>query len=197
MKTFGAETRYDWYVLKTGEKATTATIKDQNGTVHNIDINKWGFLPNADFELIEKLLAKPGDEKVEILFSRSMYGTDKKWMNQKSTDEHKYPCVYTVPKSGVPNLWYTNRKEDFFVPKVIWSTGRPISVGFYLDMAGEYGLTQFSTAIVDSKDNLPAIQSALDSRKFREFCSSISVGKLEINRHIIKFFRKDFWKEFI
>ena len=90
-----------------------------------------------------------------------------------------------------------NDKGHFGVPKVVFSTGRPISVGIFFDAKGEYGLTQFATGIVDDLKILPNIQKALDSQKFRDFCSSISVGKLEINAHVLRLFRKDFWKEFL
>lgn len=197
LKTFGAETRYDWYVAAKGKTGDTV-IKDQTGVSHIINLSDMVFLPNHDFDLVKKLTAKDGEEKVEVLHSYSDYESRKKHMSHKKEGKYRYPCVYTVPKNGEPRLMWSSRKSGHFgVPKVIYSTGRPISVGFLLDSNGEYGLTQFSAGIVDTPSNLPKIAKALGSDEFRQFCSAISIGKLEINTSVLRCFRKDFWKEFI
>lgn len=196
MKTFGAETRYDWYVSKKGYDGKT-TIKGQDGEFEDLDLSQWEFIPNYAFDLIKSLLAKGKQEKARVI-QDSSYHTQRDWMAKTKTAKFKYPCVYTVPKSVIPNLRWSSRndKDHFGIPKVIWSTFRPISVGFFLDLKGEYGLTEFARGIVDDPKVLPDIQKALSSEKFRRFCSAISVGKLEINTKVIRLFRKDFWKEF-
>ncbi len=68
----------------------------------------------------------------------------------------------------------------------------------YLDKNGDYGLTQWATGIEDDKENLFNIRNVLDSEKFKnEVIKATSVSKAEINRKILKYFKKDFWKEFI
>jgi hypothetical protein len=95
-------------------------------------------------------------------------------------------------------LWFSKYKEGHFgIPKLIWSNGRITSVGSFLDLKGEYGLTQFAYAIADEKENLPLIKKAFDSDKFRIIMQSCAVGQLLINYKIISLFRKDFWREFI
>lgn len=199
LKTFGAETRYDWYVLKKSSPEGLTVIKCQDGVEIQIDISKLDFIPNYDFELYSKLIAENPNDRVELI-SNSAYHTQRKELIRSEKSEiYCYPCVYTVPKNGNPKFYWSKRNDrgHFGVPKVIWSTGRPISVGFYLDIEGKCGVTQFSTGIVDVPTNLIEIQKALNGEKFRSFCAAISIGKLEINHHIMKYFRKDFWKEFI
>lgn len=198
MKTFGAETRYDWYVTMRLYDGKT-TIVDQNGVKNHVDIKRLPFIPNSEFGFISKLLASKDDSKIEILHSESAYEPRKKWMSDVQTSEFQYPCVYTIGKDCKPSLKWSNTKANghFGIPKVIWSTGRPISVGFMADKKGEYGLTQWASAIVDSTKNLDLIAKAMSSDKFRNLCSSMSMSKLEVNTKVISLFKKDFWKYFV
>jgi len=199
MRTFGAETRYDWYVATKGKNGNSTIIKGQDGKTIKIDLSKTPFIPNSAFSLVKKLLAQDGEDKVQILHSYSDYETRKPWMSKEKKGKFRHPCIYTVPKSGKPNLMWSSKKSNghFEIPKVVYSTGRPISVGIFIDKKGEYGLTQFSSGIVAAPKNLSKIARALDSKKFRELCASLSIGKLEINTNVLALFRRDFWKEFI
>jgi hypothetical protein len=66
----------------------------------------------------------------------------------------------------------------------------------YLDLEGEYALTEFAYAIVDTIDNLKLIQEVFDSAKFRELMGSCAMGQAHINFRVIKEFRKDWWINF-
>jgi len=198
MKTFGAETRYDWYIMRKSTYSGRTVVKDQQGQVHVLNIEEWAFIPNYAFDLLSKLLAKAGEEKVEILNSRSAYEPRKIWMSPTQDVKHKYPCVYMVRKDDTPDLKWSSRndKGHFGIPKVIYAGGRPISAGFLVDTSGKYGMTQWASGIVDAPENLEKIAIALCSGRFRQFCAAIAVSKLEINTSVLRLFRKDFWKEF-
>ena len=120
-------------------------------------------------------------------------------MNKIQTEEFKYPCVYTVKNGDVLTLWYSNinTKGHFGTPKLIWSSGRIISVGSYVDKTGEYGLTEFGSAIVDDVNVLDKIKQAFDTKEFRALMEACSVSDMSINRKVIATFRKDFWVEFL
>jgi hypothetical protein len=199
LKTFGAETRYDYYILCNKNYYKETIVRCQDKSFDSVDISKMEFIPNGMFLKVNELIAKEGEEKVEILYSRSAYGTDKENTNREETQHFKYPCMYTVPKGDIPNLFYSsvNDKGHFGISKLIWSNGRIISVGSYIDEIGEFGLTQFSYAIVDSVENLKNIKKAFDSKEFRSLMEICAVGDMTINRKSIGTFRKDFWKEFI
>ena len=136
--------------------------------------------------------------RVEIMYSRGMYGSDKPNMQKQKDEEFKYPCVYSISKAtGELKLWYSNvKKEMFGTPKVIFSIWQRAGIP-YADIKGEYGLCEYSVGIIDDPEVLPQIAKAMDSDKFREMMSLVQFSTAEWNRNIIPLFRKDFWKEFV
>ena len=200
IKTFGADTRYDFYCVRNRDcNDFESTIRCQDGSFEKINLSKMEFIPNGEFSIVDKLMAKNDDKKTEVLYSRSSYGTDKINMNKEKKGEFIYPCIYTVAKGDILNFFYSSvRKSDHFgKTKLIWSNGRIISVGSYIDEKGNYGLTQFAYAIVDDVKNLENIKKAFDSKEFRKIMELCAVGDMTINRKVITTFKKDFWKEFI
>ena len=88
-----------------------------------------------------------------------------------------------------------NEKINMFVPKVIWSNGTPTPI---IDLKGEYGLTQFAYAIVDSVNNLNEILSVLNNPKFIELMEYVKLNQNnKYNYKVIGLFKKDFWKVFL
>ena len=200
MNTFGAETRYDYYVLQNvSNDGSETTIRFQDGEIKNIVLDKMEFIPNGGIDLLDRLIAKDSEETVEMIHSYSDYETRKTWMSKTQTNEFIHPVVYTVDYLSQPTFHYssTNQKGHFGKPKVIWSNGRISSIGNYVDETGEYGLTQFAYAIVDDVENLNNIKIALDSKKFKNLMELCAVGQLTVNHKVVSKFRKDFWKEFI
>ena len=198
LKTFGAETRYDFYCLHNVPSTMFTKIKCQDGTIERADLSKMEFIPNGMYKTFEKLIGKNGEERVKI-FADSTYHTQRPHMGKEQTEVFKYPCVYMMPKDGKPKFWYSNinEKKHFGIPKVIWSNGRIISVGSFVDINGEYGLTQFAYAIVDDANVLNKIKQAFDTKEFRDLMEASAIADMKINCKIIATFRKDFWKEFL
>jgi hypothetical protein len=200
MEIFGAETRFDYYLLEnTVNDGVLTEITFQDGTVDEVDLSNIGFIPNGSLSEVQSLIAKEGEEKVDLLYSRSSYGTDKSNVSKVQENNFIHPCVYTVNYLSQPTFYYssTNENGHFGIPKVIWSNGRISSVGSYIDETGEFALTQFAYAIADEVENLPNIKRALDSVKFKKLMELCAVGQLTINHKVISTFRKDFWREFI
>ena len=199
LKTFSSETRYDWYVLQNEIVDNTNTIiKFQDGTTNTINVNGLEFIPNGEYEKIMSMIAKNGEENVNVIHDYSLYETRKSWMSRTKTEEYKYPCVYTVNSKSEPSFFYSSIKHgQFGVPKFIWSNGRISSIGSYVDINGDYGLTQFAYAIVDKPENLPKIKEVFDSKDFRNLMELCAVGQLTVNYKVIKIFKKDFWKVFM
>lgn len=193
---FGATTSYDWYCYSKSGVATTM-VKDKNG-IHKMKLSNMEFIPNGEFELFDKLIAKNDEEKIEILHSYSAYETRKEYMSKDKNQEFKYPCVYTITKDKTINLYWsnTNTNGHFNIPKVIWTNG--MASPPTIDKNGDYGLTQFAYAIVDNISNLENIKKAMDSEKFinlMKLCYMSSGNRFE--RKVLSTFKKDFWKEFI
>jgi hypothetical protein len=199
LKTFGATTRYDWYVWQNTSPTKTTTVKGEDGKTWNIDLKKWKFIPNGMFDVIEKLIAKNGEENCEILSDSAYHHKNGEWMSHVKTDIFKYPCVYYIDKQGNPTLWYSSKNDrgHFGVPKVIFAGGVIKSVGYMADNKGEYGMTQFAKGIVDTPENVPLIAFAMNTSKFRTIMEMCVVAQTELNRDILATFRKDFWKDFL
>jgi hypothetical protein len=199
LKTFSSETRYDWYVLQNEIVDNTNTIiKFQDGTTNTINVNGLEFIPNGEYEKIMSMIAKNGEENVNVIHDYSLYETRKSWMSRTKTEEYKYPCVYTVNSKSKPSFYYSSKQHGHFgVPKFIWSNGRISSIGSYVDINGDYGLTQFAYAIVDKPENLPKIKEVFDSKDFRNLMELCAVGQLTVNYKVISIFKKDFWKVFL
>jgi hypothetical protein len=200
MEIFGAETRFDYYLLEnTVNDGVLTEITFQDGTVDEVDLSNIGFIPNGSLSEVQSLIAKEGEEKVDLLYSRSSYGTDKSNVSKVQENNFIHPCVYTVNYLSQPTFYYSNTNENghFGIPKFIWCNGRISSVGSYIDETGEFALTQFAYAIADEVENLPNIKRALDSVKFKKLMELCAVGQLTINHKVISTFRKDFWREFI
>lgn len=199
MKTFGATTRYDWYVAQNCESTKETTIKDQSGVITNMNITKSLFIPNSQLDLINSMIAEDNEEKVEILYSRSAYGSDKKNMSQEKKGEFKYPVVYSTPIDS-PTIWYssTNQNGHFGVSKLILNPCRPI--GFVIDYEGKYGMSQFCVGIVGDNAYIDMVADVIKNQKingFTEFMESCHFTDKVFNKDVISLFRKDFWKHFV
>ena len=195
IKTFKCSTTYDWYILEKKEKYKNTKIKDEENKINNIDINNWSFIPNKMFDKIQKITEINNNNTLDVNYYRSNYGADKKWVSKIKNDEFKYPVVYTINKSNVLSLRYsnTNKNDMFNKSKFIFSNG----AGFYCDKKGEYGLTQWSYCIYDNKDILQNIEKAFRSNEFKKIIESIKLDSSNYNINVMKLFKKDFWKEFI
>ena len=199
IKTFGASTTYDFYVIDVSKNSVSfkTTVLDNKDILSNVLIKNLEFIPNARLTDFKNLLANENEEKVNVCYSRSNYGSDKKHISKNRDSKHKYPVIYTTKKDGSINKWWSSRNGNghYGISKVIFTNG--ISTPL-LDLEGSYAHSQFAYSIVDSKANLPKIKKALESDKFIELMKHAdgNVGH-RYNRRVMAEFRKDFWKDFV
>lgn len=199
MKTFGADTRYDFYCVRNKECGDfESKIRCQDGTFDKANLSKLEFIPSGMFSTILQLVSTHGEEKTTII-NNSSYHHQRAFMSKEKTDVNIYPCVYTVKSGDVPTIWWSNRNDrgHFNIPKLIWSNFRICSAGSIADIEGKFALTEFSSGLVDSPDNLLNVKKAFDTKKFRDLMELCAVNEMSINRKVIATFRRDFWKEFI
>ena len=198
-KTFGCNTEYDWYVLKNTSCKGKTVIVDQKGFKGNFTICKMPFIPDSKINEVMSLVAKDGEEKVEVLWdctyhtqTRAKDGT----MSREKKGKFKYPCIYSVSIKNEPSFWHSSKQEQYFgIPKIVWGNGH---TGVFIDKDGKFGLTQFAYAIVDKVHNLKKIEKALRSQRFIDNIMSYKKGfGHAYDKKIIETLRKDFWKEFV
>ncbi|MFA7218899.1 MAG: Eco57I restriction-modification methylase domain-containing protein [Synergistaceae bacterium] len=196
-KTFSCQTDYDWYIAQNKKSETNTQVVDYDGESNSIDLKNAPFIPNSNVKDVLSLVAKEGEEKVNLLWNceyhtqaRAKDGT----MSPIQTDEFKYPCVYSVTIKGEVKFWYSSKKEQFFgIPKVICCNGHTMPI---VDKNGEYGLTQFAFGIADKKTNLEKIQNVMNSDEFRKTIMGYrDNGGNVYDKNMIATFRKDFWNE--
>ena len=199
---FHVGTNFDYYVIENNLTPNNiTTITDINGNTYEKNITGWKFIPSGGFDLYDKILAKDGEEMVNILYNSSLYETRQPYMSINRSTEYQYPCVYTITQKDGVKCYYSSKKhpetekKNMFVPKVIWSNG----LGTYpiIDSEGDYGLTQFSYAIIDDVSNLKNIETALKNPKFIELMEYVKFQNNKYNYKVISLLKKDFWKTFI
>lgn len=194
---FNIELKFDYVVSKNMPKNDVTTVVYSNGIKQEIDLDDKDFLFSAYIEELESIIAEDGEERVKLLHD-STYHTQnngKIIMSKEKTDEFKYPCVYIVKNNGGATYWYSNEdKGHFGIPKVIFANGLYSCMA---DKTGEYGLTQFAKAIVDTVDNLEKIKQAMESKEFIKLISAVSCNKNSYDHKLIRLLRKDFWKDFV
>ena len=201
-ETFNANTDYDVITLIKEGYDGEVKVKTKSEEVY-INFNELGVIPTDKISLFKKLKAKEDEEKVHFIYSRSAYGTDKANISIEQNTEFRHPVVYTITKKEGIKCYYSNAKDNghFGISKLILKKGVLDSV---LDIKGEYGMTQFASAIADIPKDLVKIQKATKSKEATLMQVSFT-GSCDINAFIdgmgtmfkfIKEFKKDWWKEF-
>lgn len=195
-QTFHCGTRYDWYVIKKTPNYKSSVVRDEKGKLNRVNMSDFNWLPNYNIKTIHKLLAKEGEETCPIIYNRSNYGADKKWMSKVETDEFKHPCIHSTPKSGIRYMYSKfNDKGHFGVQKVIFGDS-----GIYnpiIDIEGVYGMTQHAMAIeVKNKVDANELSNILTTDKMKLLIDSCLFSSYAIDWNIFKDFKRDFWKLF-
>jgi hypothetical protein len=200
---FGAGTDYDvMTVVKNGNpKPVLVNTKTEDIT---INFGDFGVIPTDKISLFRSLIAKKGEEKVE-LFNDYKYGSDDRfpYVNDIETDEFKYPVVYGFPLKEGLKLMYSNTtsKGHFGITKLIITKASQTAM---LDLDGKYGMTQFASGYVDIPENLVKIKKVMETPFFKnlkgDLCGTHTNKNAIIDNNgimfkFIKEFRKDWWKD--
>ncbi len=193
VKTFGANTRYDWYLLQKSMYNGNTVILDEKKQKNNIDIRDWDWIPNYNFNNIKNLISN--GEKLNIIYSSSIYEPRKKYMSANEDVCYKYPCVYGMYKDLSCSYYYSSiNKGHFNTSKVILGIGRHLYP--LLDIEGKYGMTQNAFAIVvNSENEAIQIKKVIESQKFKEILKSTKWSNFQVDFKMFKSFKKEFWKE--
>jgi len=195
-KTFNAGTRYDFYVIENKPYSEKTIVVDEIGACHSLDLREWPWLPNYAFKAIGKIIETKENES-RIIFNVSNYETRKSWTSETEDGEFIFPLIHTTAQSGV-RYCYSSRDDNghFGIPKVIFGDS-----GIYnpiIDLDGKYGMTQHAMALpVTNMDEAEKVTSILSGEIFEEILAATKWSNFQIDWRMFKFFKKDWWKEFV
>jgi len=191
---FGCGTRYDWYIIECTPSTTTTLLSDENEVEHTLDLKKWMFLPNYNFELIERLLGSYRDNS-RIVYNVSNYETRKSYVSSRQTELFKYPLVHATNKSGIRYCWSsTNEKGHFGIPKVVF--GETGINDVVIDSRGHYGMTQQAMAIpLEKTTDGQMVKRCLLSETFNDILTACSWSNYRIDWRLFTYLKKDFWRD--
>jgi len=192
---FNVSQRFDTYVIQKENEGTTNII-DEKGNKHNIDVKILPFIPNYEFDNIQKILSSNG---IDVIYDSTFYHTQnkKKNMNKTKTKEFKFPVVHSVNQDGIV-LWYSNKNNGHFgVPKVILNKNeKQYNWPEQNDSEGKYGMSQVSFGIpITSKKEGEQILNCINSDVFKEIIQATKWGIFETDYKMFKYFKKDFYKK--
>jgi len=191
LKTFGAGTRYDWYVIQKGSSGLTR-ISPEIGEELEIDLSELEWLPNFNITEVCSLLGANG----EIIYSASAYENRKPHMRriEKSEGDFIYPIIHATTKKGI-SYCYSSRNDrgHFGVPKAIFGTSGLNDV--VIDMSGEYGMTDNSIAIpIRDQEDGELLRSYLLGDDFKNILMACSWSNFRIEYRMFRDFKQGFWR---
>jgi hypothetical protein len=151
---FGCSTLIDYYLIEKNKKYKNSIIDGQDKKQYIIDLNNWNFLPSGCIDVIEKILGSN-----EVIYSRTIYGTDKKNILMINKGENKdnyknkciengyiYPIIHNMTKEYGNGIVYSNiNKGQIGIKKVVLSFGEYQYP--YNDYEGKYGMSQICYGI--------------------------------------------------
>jgi len=194
METFKCGTRYDWYLLKKEfNKNVSTKIIDEENIEWDLKLYEMEWLANMKFDLVDRIFTNDKNNRVDVLYNRTNYGSDKKHTSHVKTEEFKYPLVHSTPKSGVRYMFSSeNDKGHFGISKVIFGDSGIYDV--IVDNDGKFGTTEHAMSIILHDINMSeSYKSGLLSEDFKNVLNSCSWSNYQIQWKLITYLKKDFY----
>jgi hypothetical protein len=190
---FRCSTTFDYYVLQNCDVHKDTLVNDYKNNEYNYNLSNMKFVPNHSIVQVNKYIDY--SDKHGIIKDRSIYGTEKKWMSKTKNEIFKYPCVYSINKNNEISFRYSNvnDKGHFGISKFIISNGS----GFYKDIEGQYGCTEWSYYIKCNQDDMDNIEKCLNSDEFKNLIDAVKLTSNKYNYSILQYLKYRFWCEFI
>ncbi len=190
-KIFNCGTIVDYYIIENKKIYNNTKILGQDKKNYEVNLKKWNFLPSGSIDDIEKILGEN-----EVIYSRTIYGTDKKNILTKMTKENKFPIIHNMTQKGLGYVYSNEDKGHIGVSKVILSFGRHQYP--YNDWEGKYGMSQICYGLeINSKEEGDKIVEAINTDKFKEILKYTKWSTFQTDWRMFKYLKKDFYKYFI
>jgi hypothetical protein len=203
---FGCATMVDYYLLENTYAYQNTQFYGQDGVTYNIKLNQFNFLPSGCVYEIQKILginnviysrSSYGTDKENVIYSSSYYDTRKICINTQDNNNFIYPVVHSMTKkNGLVFVYSNQNKGHFGVSKVILSFGRHQYP--YNDWDGKYGMSHNCYGLeIQNKEEGDRIIKAINSKKFKEILKYTKWSTFQTDWRMFKYFKVDFWKEFM
>lgn len=194
-KQFHVGSRVDMYIIQTTDQYTDSIVIDETGSLAKINTSQFPFIPNYSINDIRSIITSENDG-IRVIHDRTLYGHDKKNVSKTQTDKFRFPVMNSMTMSGNSFLYADSDKGHFGVPKVILSVGR--NQYPYNDYEGKYGLSDSVFGIpISSKEEGDQIVEAINSERFKQLIKATKWGTFQTEFRMFKYFKPDFYKDFL
>ena len=193
---FNAGTRFDLYILQNTNNTKNTYVIDEFDIKYTLDLREFPFLPNYEIKNIKKILTTT-EKGIDVIYSSSIY--DSRKLKEKKNSEYKYPIVHKINKEGI-GLSYSNNEKVHFGEKKILLSFNVVQYNYpeQIDYEGKYGMSQNTFGIpISSKKEGTLILKAINTPEFKKIIKATKWGTFQTDYRMFKYFKKDFWKEFI
>ena len=170
IKTFGACTNYDVYLLQNRRPTDPTKIRFMDETVSTHDVTKWPFIPNSMVDFWIKAFATKGPYLK--VWQSGTHSPDKKHAQEHSDSEHPHTFIHKMSDKGI-EMWHSSRPHKHQgVPKIAFrDQGKPHAC-FTVDGCG--GHTYYVLG-ADIK-----LMDWINSDKYKQIAASVTFGHRQV-----------------
>lgn len=191
---FGVATSFDCYVLHKIPYTKPTLVNDFSGTDSVVDLKKRPWLAGGEFDILDKILVKNGEERCDAI-RQSSYHQQRGWMSKEKKGKFKYPCINNIDEDGTITFWWSARNDNgYFGERKVCFTfnGHVYTVA---DYDGKYGLTEAGIAIrTATKKETDLIVRALNTDTFKRIVWATKWSNFLTEWKMFTYFKKDFYK---
>jgi hypothetical protein len=184
---FGAQTRFDLYIVQEGapDKTHKTQIIDEKGHSQLLNLHSWPFLPNYAYSKIKPLLVSK-ENGIPVIFSAGDY--DARKLSKTRSKNHRIPVVHNITRKGLGIRFAKDKLEtQLGVPKILLNFNERQYP--YNDYRGEYGMSQLTFGIpIKSKKEGEEWISAIESPAFEEIIRATKWGAFQTDYRMFKYF---------
>ena len=117
---FDVVQRFDLYIIEKTPKYKNTEIIDELDDKIELDLSKWPFIPNYEYDNIKRILttAESGIDVIYDTFYHASEGMNK--TKHTKTETYKYPVVHSINQTGLGCIYANDTSKGHFrVSKVL------------------------------------------------------------------------------
>ena len=195
IRLFGAQTRFDLYILSKNSKNKPPLIIDEMGKSHHeIHPIEWAFLPNYSYGTVNRYFSLKNKKNVnekkdkyktkKVIYDSNEYNS--KTLLKRQTATAKYPVVHTMTRKGLGVRWSLKKKKHFGTAKVLLNFNEILYP--YNDWKGEYGMSQLTFGIpIKSKKEGDELIKTMNRDDFKEAIKATKWGSFQTDYKMFEY----------